>query len=605
MMRDALPVAPRRPVDPATRTLRIVCIAVSILCGLGAAAVLAQASATDGLSSWDYLRVVLILITTTWLAWGAVMAFVGLPPRQHPRPRPDLKLPHAPTALLLPICNEDPVAVFARIAAMDRSIRAAGLTIDIAVLSDTRDPRAQALEQTVFARLLEETDGAGRIFYRNRRDNHGRKAGNIENFIRQSGAAYEFGIILDADSLMEGETLRGLIARMTADPGLGLLQTLPRVIGASTLFGRAMQFASSFHSPVFTRALARLQGTTGPFWGHNAIVRMRAFAECCGLPELQGPPPLGGTILSHDYVEAALLARGGWRVEVDEGFDGSFEEGPDNVTAHARRDRRWCQGNLQHMRVIGAPGLPAWSRFVLFQGITSYLVSLLWAMFLTVSVVATITAPLPDYFPDAYQLFPVFPNDRTREIIALAIGIGGLLIVPKFAILIEAAMVGRIRGFGGTLRAGLSVLTEIVLSSLMAPLMLMYQTRAVIEVLSGRDGGWPANLRGEGRLTLVESWRAGRWIATWGAILLAATFRFSPELVIWLLPVGLPMLIAPLIIAWSSRQIGSWLFLVPDETNPAPVVRDFRAQLDRWTAPARPGGSDKDSGSDAAPRVAA
>ncbi|MCE8471342.1 glucans biosynthesis glucosyltransferase MdoH, partial [Rhodovulum sulfidophilum] len=283
------------------------------------------------------------------------------------------KLPHQPTVVLVPICNEDPVTTFARIAAMDGSIQAAGLRCDIAVLSDTRDPENAARERDVFARLLAETGGAGRIFYRRRTDNRGRKAGNIEDFIQSSGGAYEFALILDADSLMEGVTIRRMIARMQADPRLGLLQTLPKIIGAGSLFGRAMQFSASFHSPVFARGLARLQGNTGPFWGHNAMVRVRAFAESCGLPALEGKPPFGGHILSHDYVEAALLARAGWRVKLDETIEGSFEEGPDNILAHAKRDRRWCQGNLQHIRLVLAPGLAGWSRFVFLQGIFAYL----------------------------------------------------------------------------------------------------------------------------------------------------------------------------------------------------------------------------------------
>ena len=123
-------------------------------------------------------------------------------------------------------------------------------------------------------------------------------------------------MILDADSLMEGETIIEMIRRIEAAPKLALLQTLPRVVGATTRFGRAMQFAAGFHSPIFARGLAATQGRTGPFWGHNAIVRIRAWAESCGLPELPGRAPFGGHIMSHDYVEAALLARAGWLVRL-------------------------------------------------------------------------------------------------------------------------------------------------------------------------------------------------------------------------------------------------------------------------------------------------
>ncbi|WP_417723702.1 glucans biosynthesis glucosyltransferase MdoH [Salipiger sp.] len=569
---------------PDVALRRIGALGFAAACAISASAILAQVSAEDGFGIWDGMRVVLIFVTTAWLAWGAAQAFVGLPARRRAALRPEMVQPQPRTVVLLPICNEDPVAAFARVAAMDRSIAAAGITADIAVLSDTGNLDAVAREQAAFARLLDVTGGTGRIFYRNRRDNHGRKAGNIESFVRASGGAYELAVVLDADSLMEGETIRILIARMQADPNLGLLQTLPKVTGASSFFARALQFSAAFHSPVFARGLARLQGRTGPYWGHNAIVRVRALAECCGLPPLTGKPPFGGTILSHDYVEAALLARGGWGGEVDETIGGSFEEGPDNITSYARRDRRWCQGNLQHIRLLTTPGLKPWSRVVFVQGILAYLVSLLWGGFLLASVVATVTAPPPDYFPEPFQLFPVFPDDRTREIIALGIGIGGLLLLPKLAILFGAISEGRTRGFGGALRAGASVLAEILITSVIAPLMLMYQTRAVIEVLSGRDGGWPANQRGEGRLSWREGWQAGRWIALWGAALLLATGHFAPALSLWLMPVSVPMLFAPLLITWTSRPVGQGLFAVPEETDPAPVIRAYRSQLARWSA---------------------
>jgi membrane glycosyltransferase len=235
------------------------------------------------------------------------------------------------------------------------------------------------------------------------------------------------------------------------------------------------------------------------------------------------------------------------------------------------------------MRLLITPGLAGWSRFVFLQGIFAYLVSLLWAAFLIASVVATVMAPAPNYFPEPYQMFPVFPSDRTREIIALAIGIGGLLVLPKFSILTDAIASGRARGFGGALGASVSVITEILLSSLLAPIMLMYQSRAVLQVLSGRDGGWPANQRGEGRLTLLQALRASLWIVGFGAAALALVMRIAPDLTIWLLPVCLPMLAAPFLIAWSSRRGGGWLFAVPQEAAPSPVIVAYRDWHARWT----------------------
>ncbi|PWE27811.1 glucans biosynthesis glucosyltransferase MdoH [Pararhodobacter marinus] len=574
----------RKPLAPDTRTVvvRSLAITLSVVAALSATVLLAEAAIQDGLDAWDVVRSALIFITTAWLAWGASLAFTGLPGRALRAQDEAPRAPQPPTVVLVPICNEDPVATFARIAAMDSSSRAAGIRADFAILSDTRDEAAALKERHAYVRLLEETGGQGRIFYRRRSSNRGRKAGNIEEFIRTSGGAYEFAVILDADSLMEGATIRTMIARMQADPRLGLLQTLPRVIGSRSLFGRAMQFAAAFHGPVFTRGLARMQGHTGPFWGHNAIVRVRAFAESCALPELTGRPPFGGHILSHDYVEAALLARAGWSVRVDGAIEGSYEEGPDNLLAYARRDRRWCQGNLQHMRLLTAPGLSAWSRFVFVQGIFAYLVSLLWGGFMLASIAATLNAPAPDYFPEPHALFPVFPSDRSKEITALVFGIAGLLVLPKVAIWTGAALSGRDRGFGGTLKAGLSVLTEIALSSVIAPVMLMYQSRSVLQVLSGRDGGWPANQRGEGRLRWRDGVQAGLWISAVGAVTLLVASSVAPDLAPWLLPVCLPMLAAPALITLTSRRLGRSLFDIPEERDMPDIVRLYTVTHASW-----------------------
>ncbi len=568
----------QRHLHPSrTRLRRIAALCFAGICAVAAAATLAQTGLNTGFSLWDGARVSLIALTTAWLAWGAAGAFLGL---RRFEDLPDVSLPHGihpPTAILVPICNENPTEVCARIMAMRQSVRDAGVVADFAILSDTADPDAVRIERAALAALFEDRVDGINVYYRNRKERHGRKAGNIEDFISKSGGAYEFVVILDADSLMEGTTIRHLIARMEADPKLGLLQTLPKIIGARSLFGRAMQFSASFHSPVFARGLARLQGNTGPFWGHNAIARVRALAQCCGLPELAGPAPFGGTILSHDYVEAALLVRGGWRVEMDPRIEGSFEEGPDNLLAFARRDRRWCQGNLQHMRLIAAPGLESWSRFVFIQGILSYLVSVAWGAFLLASLIASATAASPDYFPNAYQLFPVFPDDRTKEIIGLAVGVVVLLLLPKLAILAEALVTRRTSGFGGGLRSFFSVLSETLLTALIAPVMLMYQTRAVIEVFSGKDGGWPATARGEGRLTLGQGWQSGRWIALTGAAISGVTFWATPDLILWLLPVSVPMMIAPVLITVTSWPIASTVFTAPHETRAVPVVDAYRA----------------------------
>lgn len=572
---------------------RVFALVMSIGLGAGAAALFLQFGAADGYQLVDGVRASLVFITTFWLAWGAMQSVEGLIMARKP-PALMTSAITARTVILMPVYNEDPSAVFARVAAMDNAIGQLGMAenFDFAILSDTQDDQLGAQEERWFVHLWDNRaqdarKAAGkdpRFFYRRRRRNIGRKAGNIQDFFETSGANYDFALILDADSLMEGATILEMVCRMQSQPDLGLLQTLPRVTAARSRFGRAMQFAAGFYSPVFAQGQAAMQGATGPFWGHNALVRVRAFAASCALPELSGPPPFGGHILSHDYVEAVLLARAGWTVRVDPDLGGSFEEGPENMIDFAKRDRRWCQGNLQHIRVISAPGLKAWSRFVLFQGILSYIAPVFWLMFLASNLYASATAPEPDFFPEPFQLFPVFPSDQTSKAVGVAVGVFGLLVLPKVLILLDAALRGRVAQFGGTFRSLRSMMYELALSSVNAPVMLMWQTRAVFQVLSGRDSGWPAQTRGDGRLTFSEAFAAGWWIQLWGFAVIFLTHGLAPSLLFWVLPIGVPLVLAPLTIWFTSLPSQPSVFLTPEEAVVPAVIADYRQLAAQWAA---------------------
>ncbi len=567
----------------AVRRARLSAFVLSLAAASTGFLLFLQFGRADGLDGLDILRSLLILLSTFWLAWGAALGLLGLTTRPVPPTLSETPI-RGRTVVLVPVYNEDPVTTFARIAAMDASLQicGTGAIFHFAILSDTRSEAIAARERLWFLKLIGDRDAAGRVFYRRRADNTGRKAGNVEDFIQRSGGAYDYALILDADSLMEGATIVEMVRRMEAQPDLGLLQSLPRVINARSRFGRAMQFAASFYSPVFARGLAMMQGRTGPFWGHNALVRIRAFAASCGLPELRGQPPFGGHILSHDYVEAALLARSGWAVRLDDDLGGSYEEGPENLIDHARRDRRWCQGNLQHSRLLTAPGLKGWSRWTFLQGIIAYIAPLFWLAFILASIAAQFLAVPPDYFPQDNWPFPVFPVDEKAKAIGLAVGIFGLLLLPKILIALDAAASGRARGFGGAVRAIASTFAELALSSLLAPIFLMFQTRSVFQVLTGRDGGWPANNRGDGRLTIAEAWGASGWISLTGVLGLGLVHALAPGLVLWLLPVALPMIAAPVLISWCSQESRSGLMTVPAELHPPGVVTLHADILRRW-----------------------
>ena len=547
---------------------------------LGGSYLFLRFSGEGSISALDLLRTFLVAFSGFWLVWGSAAAILGV----FAPHRTDLSagLPLATrTVILVPIYNEDAMVTFARVAAMNRSLIAEGVAehFHFAILSDSQSMECVAQEAVWFERLLQEPQSAGRIFYRRRERNIGRKAGNVEDFITRSGAAYDHALILDADSLMEGATKAAMARRMERDATLGLLQTVPHIINARTLFGRSIQFAASYLSPTFARGAALMQGTDGPYWGHNAIVRIRAFAASCGLPELSGTPPFGGHILSHDYVEAALLSRAGWKVEVDPALPGSYEEGPENIIEYAKRDRRWCQGNLQHGRLLAAPGLKWWSRFTFIRGMMAYLASPLWLILLATSIVAAI---IPDW-PRVSAGFGPAPV----PVWVLGLGVATILVLPKMLILLRGAFDGHNRRFGGSALALLSVLAEIVLSTLLAPTMLLLQSRAVAQVLLGLDGGWPATRRGQNHVPVLDALRASWWIVALAALALGGTFLLAPGAALWLAPATLPALIAPLLISVTShptRRDLPVLFRTELELTPTPVLVGHRTILAHWSS---------------------
>jgi membrane glycosyltransferase len=556
--------------------IRLIALAASGLLSLGAGWLYARFIGNDGTNALDMFRVTLFVLTGFWLVWGGIAGVMGALAKARPRPRL-AGAPKGRTAVLMPIYNEDAAASFSRVAAMNRSLVALGMAeqFHFVILSDTNREEVAAEEVVWFGQLLAEPMAEGRVFYRRRERNIGKKAGNIEDFISRSGGAYEYMLVLDADSLMDGETIVQMARRMDEDDRLGLLQTVPEVIHAHSMFGRLMQFSAAYLSPYFARGQALMQGADGPYWGHNAIVRVSAFAASCGLPILSGKPPHGGHILSHDYVEAALLSRAGWKVEVDPYLGGSYEEGPENLIEYAKRDRRWCQGNLQHRRLVDAPELKFWSRFTFVQGIMAYLASPLWLMLLAASIIAAV-------FPSRYWW-----RDDETGIWVLAAAVAVVLLVPKFIVYLRSTIDGRNRFFGGSVRAGLSVITEILVSTLLAPILLCFQSKAVAEILLGLDGGWPATNRGESRVSFATAFAASWWVTVAGAVVLAIGTAFAPDLVPWLLPVSLPAILAPVLISVTSHGLVAghrpFLFVTTSESATPPIILEQQRIYLGWT----------------------
>ena len=283
-----------------------------------------------------------------------------------------------------PIYNEEIARVYEGLRATFESLEKTGQLerFDFFILSDSTDPDKWVDEERHWFKLVRDLDALGRIYYRRRANNEAKKSGNVRDFLNSWGRRYRYFVVFDADSVMRGETVVDLVKLMEAHPETGLIQTVPALVEAESLFGRMQQFANRLYAPVFIAGLDYWAQGFGNYWGHNAIIRTEAFMQCCDLPQLPGRKPFGGQILSHDFVEAALLLKEHWQVWFACDLEGSYEEGPQTMIDNATRDRRWCQGNLQHTMVILARGLRGVSRIHLAMGIMGYLASPLWLLFL-------------------------------------------------------------------------------------------------------------------------------------------------------------------------------------------------------------------------------
>jgi membrane glycosyltransferase len=580
----------RLPTSPASIRARRAFVFGATLClTLFAAYEMYLVLAVGGLTALEAVILALFVILFAWVALSFVSTLGGLLAVVTRRTDELGLLADAPlptiasrTALLLPTYNEEPDRVFARVQAIYESVAETGAAacFDSFILSDTTDPDIFIAEETAFLALRERLHDPT-IFYRHRPKNDAKKAGNIAEWVRRFGGGYAHMIVLDADSLMTGETLVRLVAAMERNPGVGLIQTFPVMINATTPFARLQQFAGRLYGPLIAHGLAWWHGADSNYWGHNAIIRTRAFASYAGLPVLSGPRPIGGHILSHDFVEAALIRRGGLAIHMAPALGGSYEESPPSLTEYAARDRRWCQGNLQHAGVLPARGLHWASRLHLLTGIGSYVAAPLWLLFLFVGILIALQAQFirPEYFPKTFTLYPQWPaQDPIRAAYVFA-GTMGLLLAPKligyFAMLADRTAR---RGFGG-MRALFGLVLETVISGLVAPVMMLIQSASVVGILLGRDSGWAAQRRDDGTLPLREVMRRYGWHTLFGLLLAIAAYEVSFSLFAWMTPVIVGLILAIPLAQWTaSPAAGAWLrrmglLIAPEERDPPPVLR--------------------------------
>ena len=499
----------------------------------------------------------------------------------------------AATAIVMPAFNEDVSRVFEGLRVVFRSVQETKRLehFDFFVLSDSNQPNQWIQEEVAWAELCKQVGGFGKIFYRKRRHSINKKAGNVADFLRRWGRRHRYMIVLDADSIMTGKALVDLVALMEKNPEVGIIQTAPRIVNGETLFARMQSFASRLYSPLFLAGLNYWQQHEGNFWGHNAVVRVQPFIDHCSLPELPGSEPFGGRILSHDFVEAALMRKAGWSVWLAAEIEGSYEEGPPTLIDSAKRDRRWCQGNLQHAWLLTTHGFRPASRFHLLMGVMGYVSSLLWLLFMilsTIRVVAEMAGPAREVNPAADTTSWFGYMVKTPEALTLFVFTMLLIFLPKIvSVVVTLGRRDEVAKFGGKHRLVLSALLETIGSALLAPINMAFNSKFVLFTLLGQGVAWVTQKRGsdddgtDWREAIIT--HGGQTV--FGLVWAVSAYVVSPAFFWWLSPVlaGL-VLSVPLSIFLSKAGVGRaarrlGLFLTAEETNPPYELRRLQQNL--------------------------
>jgi len=564
----------------------------------------------NGIHGVEWPLLVLFVVLFSQIAVGFVTALLGFyvinrggDSRLITRTiKPDEDIPLASTAIIMPVFNEDVSRVFEALRVIYGSVQDTGKLqhFDFFILSDSTKPNQWIQEEVAWVELCKQVGGFGRLFYRKRRQQINKKAGNVADFLRRWGNNYRYMVVLDADSVMSGNALVQMVATMEKNSSVGIIQTAPRLVNGETFYARMQQFSNRLYSPLFLAGLNYWQQYDGNYWGHNAIIRVQPFIEHCALPSLPGSEPFGGRILSHDFVEAALMRKAGWGVWLAPDIEGSFEEGPPSLIDSAKRDRRWCQGNLQHSWLLSAKGFRPVNRFHLLMGVMAYGSSPLWLLFLVLSTVNVFNLVLyakpgqlrSEALTSLFGYTMEVPEAFTLFLLTML-----LLFLPKIISLILAVQTKESAApFGGRLQVVVSVVLECFVSMLLAPINMLFNSKFVLFTVLGQGVSWVTQNRGGGDND--SDWREA--IIThaphmvFGLIWGASAYVLWPAFFWWLSPVlaGLVFSI-PISIMLSKVSIGQqllrWgLIMTPEETNPPQELKRLRTNLDECYQHMRP-----------------
>jgi len=532
---------------------------------------------------WDHpvLRTVQLLLFTVLFAWvsaGFFTALMGFWVQLRPDPfalslaqaRAQPLGGDARTAVIMPICNENVGTVFAGLRATCESLAEsdAAHLFDVYVLSDTSNPSLRAHELAAWATLRDTLGPRCRLYYRWRQHRTRRKAGNVADFCRRWGSNYRYMVVLDADSVMSGASITTLVQLMEAHPQAGIIQTAPQTCGLDTVHARAQQFAGRVTGRLFTAGMQYWQLGESHYWGHNAILRVAPFMKHCALASLPGRGGLSGEILSHDFVEAAMMRRAGYHTWLVPTLEGSYEQQPPNLLEELQRDRRWCQGNLKNIRLIAEPGFAGVHRAMLLTGVMAYASAPLWLGFILVSLALRLTGAETGVAPMQVALWSL----------TLV-----LLFLPRVLAVSAMLWQGEQHTYGGTAQLIKGALLETTLSVLQAPTRMMAHTLFVLTALTGIGLDWKSPPREAQALQWRETTQRFMPLVGPMAILLLCTYAINAHALLWLLPVGLPLLLAiPLAILTSQSRLGRQLralrlLVTPEERRLPTVLQRARA----------------------------
>ncbi|XAH24735.1 glucans biosynthesis glucosyltransferase MdoH [Xylophilus sp. GW821-FHT01B05] len=544
----------------------------------------------------QYGQIALFALLSAWIVTGfttALMGFwVSLRGDKHTisaqSVRDHAMNADARTAIIMPICNEDVATVFAGLRATCESVAATGnaRVFDVFVLSDSYDPKIAAAELAAWEDLraalaANPEQPQIEVYYRLRTRRSHRKAGNVADFCRRWGKDYRYMVVLDADSVMSGDCLSTMVKLMEANPKAGIIQTATQAIGHVTLHARSQQFASRMTGRLFTLGMQFWQLGESHYWGHNAILRVAPFMEHCALAPIKGTGGMSGGIMSHDFVEAALMRRAGYQVWLVSDLVGSYEQQPPDLLSELQRDRRWCQGNLQNARLMAEPGLHPVHRAMFVTGALSYLSAPLWLAFLTLGTALWLSGS------NAAANASVLPS----ELMGLWAFTVSVLFLPRVLGIVAVLMKKEQRFFGGTWSLLKSSVLESALALLQSPVRMLAHSLFVLVAITGLKLEW----KSPPREALALSWRtAAATLAPMTsviALLALGIAAIDASALVWLLPVGLPLLLAiPTSVLTSQIELGSMMrsrgfLLIPEERWSPAVLRRARLHANRLARP--------------------